>query len=81
MKFYSTILVIASLLSSAAAEEVKSPKCSGEFPMSMCRAFFKRWTFDETENICKEAVWGGCPTPDDDANFFQSEADCEATCL
>lgn len=76
-----TTLVLTLAVSNSNADSAKSPKCSGEFPVSMCRAFFQRWTYDETEGVCKQAVWGGCPTPDDDANFFETEAECKETCV
>jgi hypothetical protein len=38
----------------------KSASCSLDPDPGFCKAYIKRYYYDQTEKKCKEFIWGGC---------------------
>ncbi len=44
----------------AKPEQTHDARCSQKPDVGKCRAYFKRFYFDNAEATCKEFGWGGC---------------------
>lgn len=52
-------------------------KCSFGRKVGQCKAYFKRYYFDQDQNRCLQFGWGGC---DQNGNNFESLEKCESDC-
>lgn len=78
--FCLSTFVVNGQSDDTSADWTRPEKCLNEFPMSMCRAYFIRYAWDNENSECVERVWGGCPSPADDANFFSTVESCKCEC-
>lgn len=58
------------------AQEEERQRCTLEPDEGFCKAFVRKYYFDQNENTCKEFIWGGCGgiVP------FETREDCQAAC-
>ena len=45
--------------------------------VGLCKAAFRRWTYNAAAGECERFIWGGCGG---NANRFETKAECEAEC-
>lgn len=60
----TNIILILALITLIGCEQdadcEKSAACSLEPDPGLCKAYIKRYYYDQTEKKCKEFIWGGC---------------------
>jgi len=78
MKFLPSIIFLASTINAA---WTVPDRCLQEFPMSMCRAYFVRFAYNQETGECSERVWGGCGDDTENTNFFSELSECNCECL
>nr|XP_042905073.1 papilin [Parasteatoda tepidariorum] len=61
-----------------AAPAVKEDLCLLPQEPGPCLGYYRMWFYDNSENICKSFVYGGC---EGNANRFEERTECEQHCV
>lgn len=63
MRTFFLVMIITSMISSSNCTKQNDEcrtKCSQIGETGPCKAYLKKYYYDETEKKCKEFIWGGC---------------------